>query len=82
MIKQKWIYANTKRYCKGKGKDTIREEEALHGFDIELANHELMVSVNKGEDKILSYINEIDKSNDLINEFKLSLKKLRRIKHY
>ena len=69
-----------KDIAKEKAEIFSEREEALHGFDIELANHELMVSVNKGEDKILSYINEIDKSNDLINEFKLSLKKLKKDK--
>ena len=34
----------------------LEKEEALHGFDVELANHELTVKLNKTEDKILTIL--------------------------
>ena len=69
-----------KEIAKEKADIVLEKEEVLHGFDIELANHELTKSVNHGEDKILFYINEIDQSISQINEFKLSLKKLKKDK--
>jgi hypothetical protein len=53
----------------------LEKEEALHGFEVGLANHELTSSLNQGEDKILFYLGEIDQSNSQIKNYKNSLKK-------
>ena len=47
----------------------LEKEEALHGFDVELANHELTSSLNQVEDKILFYLGEIDQSNTQIKNY-------------
>ena len=54
----------------------LEKEEALHGFDVELANHELTVKLNKTEDKILTCLKQIDQTN--INQnYNSSLKKIK-----
>ena len=53
----------------------LEKEEALHGFDVELANHELTVKLNKIEDKILNYLKKIDQTNIEIKNYKLLSKK-------
>ena len=65
-----------KKIAKEKASLVLEKEEALHGFDVELANHELTSTLNQVEDKILFYIGEIDQSNSQIKNYKNSLKKI------
>ena len=65
-----------KETAKEKASLMLEKEEALHGFDVELANHELTSSLNQVEDKILFYLGEIDQSNTQIKNYKTSIKKI------
>ena len=66
-----------KEIAKEKTSLVLEKEEALHGFEVGLANHELTLSLNQGEDKILFYLGEIDQSNSQIKNYKNSLKKIK-----
>ena len=55
----------------------LEKEEALHGFDVELANHELTVKLNKTEDEILTCLKQIDQTNIEIKNYNSSLKKIK-----
>ena len=62
---------------KEKSSLVLEKEEALHGFDVELANHELTIALNQIEDRILTYLNQIDQNNNEIKNYKLSCKKIK-----
>ena len=46
-----------------------QKKEDLLAVDIALANQEIMININKAEDKIVYYLDEIDKTNRQIHDF-------------
>ena len=74
------ILSIPKEIAKEKTDIVLAKEEALHEFNLELANHTLAMSLNQAEDKILFYFREIEKSKKQINEFDRSLNQLKRSK--